>query len=105
VVEAVFADVMTAPVSERLRAALCLVQALTLRPDEVTAADIDMCRAAGLGDDEIRDAAVVCSMFSIITRLADSLEFDVPPSFAGADSPLVKRGYAMPAPVLLLPRV
>ena len=99
-----FADVMTAPVSERLRAALCLVQALTLRPDEVSMTDIEACRAAGLTDAEIRDAAVVCSMFSIITRLADSLEFAVPEKFPGGESPLVTRGYKLPPPVLLLPR-
>ena len=104
-VEAVFADVETAPVSDQVKAGLRLVEALTLRPDEMTVADVDKARAAGLSDAAVRDAAMVCSMFSIITRLADSLEFHVPDSFDGATKALTsKMGYRLPPPVLLLPR-
>jgi alkylhydroperoxidase family enzyme len=105
VVEAVFADIESAPVSDEVKAGLRLVEALTLRPDEMTVADIEAARAAGLTDEAIRDAGMVCTMFSTITRLADSLDFRIPDSFEGAAKTLTsKMGYRLPPPVLLLPR-
>jgi hypothetical protein len=35
-------------------------------------------RTAGVSDDALRAAAAVCSLFSMIVRLADSLGWDVP---------------------------
>jgi hypothetical protein len=35
-------------------------------------------RAAGVSDQALRDAATVCSLFSMIVRLADSFGWDVP---------------------------
>lgn len=100
-----FADVDLAPISEQVRAGLRIVEALTLRPDEMTKADIEAARAAGLSDEAIRDAGLVCTMFSMITRLADSLDFKVPESWDGATKALTsKMGYRLPPPVLLLPR-
>lgn len=100
------ADPTTAPISDRVRAGLRLVYLLTLCPDDITAADLAAARAAGLDDAAIRDAAMVCTLFSIITRLADTLEFHVPPSFDGAAKTLTsKMGYRMPPPALLLPRI
>ena len=51
---------------------------LTLRPDELTAADAEAAYAAGVSKQALRDAAAVCSLFNMITRLADSLGWDVP---------------------------
>ena len=96
----------TAPVDARVAAALKVVEVLTLRPDEFVAADLGAARAAGLSDDDIRDAALVCTIFSMITRLADTLDFAMPKSFAGAAESLTsKMGYRLPPPALLLPRV
>jgi len=101
----VFADPATAPVSDKVKAGLKLVEILTLRPDSMTTADLDEARRRGLEDAAIRDAAMVCTLFSIITRLADALEFDVPASFdAGTKALTSKIGYRLPPPVLLLPR-
>jgi hypothetical protein len=36
-------------------------------------------RAAGVSDQALRDAATICSLFSMIVRLADSFGWDVPP--------------------------
>lgn len=92
--------------SDRVRAGLRVVEILTLRPDEMGPADLDEARAAGLDDEAIRDAAMVCTMFSIITRLADTLQFNMPDTFAGSVKVLTgKMGYRMPPMVLLLPRV
>ncbi|HEV7888264.1 MAG TPA: hypothetical protein VGO92_11960 [Acidimicrobiales bacterium] len=104
--DAVFAGVDTAPVGERVKAGLRLVEMLTLCPDELTVRHLDAARSAGLDDAAIRDAALVCTMFSIITRLADTLEFALPPSFDESAKILTgKTGYRLPPPVLLLPRV
>ena len=51
---------------------------LTLRPDELTEADAEAAYAAGVSREALRDAATVCSLFNMITRLADSLGWDVP---------------------------
>ena len=51
---------------------------LTLRPDVLTRADAEAAYAAGVSPQALRDAAAVCALFSMITRLADSLGWDVP---------------------------
>ena len=51
---------------------------LTLRPEELTRADAESAYAAGVSRDALRDAAVVCALFNMITRLADALGWDVP---------------------------
>ena len=61
-----------------LRAALAFIEVLTLRPDELTEADAHAAHAAGVSKDALRDAATVCALFNMITRLADSLGWDVP---------------------------
>jgi hypothetical protein len=55
------------------------LEKLTLRPEELTPADADAVRAAGVSDQALRDAATICSLFSMIVRLADSFGWDVPP--------------------------
>jgi alkylhydroperoxidase family enzyme len=103
-VEAVYADRATAPVSEQVRAALGLIEVLTLRPDDVSAADIDRVRAAGVSDEGIEHAAAVCALFNVIDRLADSFAFHVPDDagFDRAARVLLKSGYKLPAPVAWL---
>jgi hypothetical protein len=49
-----------------------------MRPDELTAADAEAAYAAGVTREALRDAATVSALFSMITRLADSLGWDVP---------------------------
>ena len=61
-----------------LHAALAFIEKLTLRPDELTAADAEAAYAAGVSRQALRDAATVCALFNMITRLADSLGWDVP---------------------------
>jgi hypothetical protein len=51
---------------------------LTLRPDELERAHAEAAYTAGVSRDALRDAATVCSLFSMIVRLADSLGWDVP---------------------------
>ena len=75
---AVVADWRTAPLRPELGAALAFIDVLTQRPDELMAADAEAAYAAGVSREALRDAATICSLFNIITRLADSLGWDVP---------------------------
>jgi alkylhydroperoxidase family enzyme len=62
----------------QLRAALAFIEVLTQRPDELTEADAQAAYAAGVSREALREAATVCALFNMITRLADSLGWDVP---------------------------
>jgi alkylhydroperoxidase family enzyme len=91
----VLADWRTAPVDARVRAALGFVETMTLRPEQLGPDDLVPLRAAGLSDAAIEDAIHVCALFSIYTRLADSLGFDIPSAdaFSRAADMLLSRGY------------
>jgi alkylhydroperoxidase family enzyme len=71
-------DWHTAPVGPQLQATLAFLEKLTLRPDELTSADAEAAYAAGVSRQALREAALVCGLFSMIVRLADSLGWDVP---------------------------
>ena len=90
-------DWRTAPVDERLRAALGFVEKLTLRPEELGPADADMARAAGVSDDALVDAIHVAALFNMIVRLADSLGWDVPSfdEFSARADAMLASGYAL----------
>jgi alkylhydroperoxidase family enzyme len=86
-------------VRPELRAALGFVETMTLRPDELTAADADAAYAAGVSRQALLDAATVCALFSMIVRLADSFGWDVPTweqQLEGAGGRL-ERGYSLPS--------
>ena len=72
---------------------------LTLRPDELTEADAAAAYAAGVSREALRDAATVCAFFNMITRLADSLGWDVPnPDRLAARAPaMLDGGYSFAA--------
>jgi len=80
-VQAVLADWRTAPIDERLHAALGFLEKLTLRPAEVQREDVAYLRAAGLTDNAIEDAIYVCFIFCTMDRLADAFDFDLPSSY------------------------
>jgi len=93
-VEAVLADVGSAPIDGRLRATLGLLQKLT-REHSVSADDMRAVLAAGVTRAQIEDALAVCFCFNVITRLADAFEFEVGPraAFDASARHLIKRGY------------
>ena len=82
-----------------LHAALAFVEKLTLRPDELAAADAEAAYAVGISRQALLDAATVCSLFSMIVRLADSLGWDVPPweSLLARAPAMLEGGYSLPA--------
>ena len=72
---------------------------LTLRPDELTAADAEAAFAAGVSKQALRDAAAVCAFFNMITRLADALGWDVPEwdRLLGRAPAMLEGGYSIAA--------
>jgi alkylhydroperoxidase family enzyme len=97
--QAVVDDWRTAPLRPELAATLVFLEQLTLRPDELTAADANAVRAAGVSDQALRDAATVCALFNMIVRLADSLGWDVPTwdSLTQRAPAMLEGGYALGA--------
>lgn len=96
-VEAVLADLATAPISEPLRATLRLLGAVTREHGRVTADDVRGLLALGVTRAQIEDALHVGWAFNVITRLADAFEFHVGPDAAfdlGAKM-LLTRGYKL----------
>jgi alkylhydroperoxidase family enzyme len=93
------ADWRTAPLRPELRAALAFLEVLTLRPDELTEGDAEAAYAAGLSRAALRDAATVCALFNMITRLADSLGWDIPsPDRLAERAPaMLEGGYSFAA--------
>ena len=78
VTSAVLANWRTAPIDERLRAMLGFLEKLTKMPNDMAAADIAQLRAVGLTEQAIAEAIYVCFVFSLINRLADSFDFQIP---------------------------
>ena len=76
---------------------LGLIETLTLRPGELTPADADAVRAAGVSDEAIVDAVAVASLFNMIVRVADSMRFEVPPyeSFLARAETMLAEGYLL----------
>ena len=76
VVEAVLNDWKTADVSQRLHAALSLVETMTLRPSEMDSEWIQNLTAE-LTVAEIEEIAGVCFHFNFINRVSDAVDFEL----------------------------
>ena len=89
-------DWRTAPIDERLRAALGFLEKLTLRPAELGPADLRALRTAGLNDRAIEEAIAVAAVFNVIDRLADAFDFRLPRErdLKLASRVLLRVGYA-----------
>ena len=75
---AVMEDWQTAPIDEKLRVVLGLLQKLTLDPEEVSSDDVRTIRSMGVGDKAIEEAIYICFIFNVMDRLADAFGFDIP---------------------------
>jgi alkylhydroperoxidase family enzyme len=96
-VAAVLADLASAPIGEPLRATLGLLRKVTRDHGGVTAADLQPLLALGVTRAQIEDALEVCWAFNVITRLADTFEFEVGPqaAFDASAKTLLTRGYKL----------
>lgn len=90
------ADWRTAPIDARLRAMLGFLEKMTLRPTELGPPDAAAVRAAGVSDEQMKNAIHVTALFNMIDRIADALEFHIPDAagFQAGARMLLKRGYA-----------
>jgi hypothetical protein len=72
---------------------------MTLRPDELTEEDAETAYSAGVSREGLRDAATICALFNMITRLADALGWDVPdPDRLASRAPaMLEGGYSFAA--------
>lgn len=88
-----------------LKAALRLIETFTLRPEELSVADIHAARADGLTDEQIDHALYVATLWNVFGRLADAFGFFVyEDDLFMKGAPLVLRfGYRYPA--FLWPRL
>jgi hypothetical protein len=73
----VLSDYKTAPIDEKLRATLGFLQKLCVDPENVGADDAQLVLATGVSPRALEDAVWVCTNFSIFTRVADGLGFDM----------------------------
>ena len=92
---AVLADYRTAPIDERVRATIGLLETFTLRPDALSAADVRVALATGVSKAAIRDAFYVAFLFNTYDRLADTLGWELPEDryYSKAGRFLLKKGY------------
>ena len=95
VVQAVLDDWQTAPVNEKMKSTLQLLEKVTLRPSEVGPYDIVPLRTVGISDTAIEDALTVCTLFNIIDRMADALDVTIPSpeEFTRTGERLLEQGY------------
>lgn len=94
-VDAVIADLASAPIDEKLRATLGFLKKVTREHAEVTPADVEALLALGVTRAQVEDALAVGWCFNVITRLADTFKFEVGPqaSFDAGAKSLLSRGY------------
>ena len=93
-VQAVLADLESAPVEEPLRATLRMLGKLT-REGKADAEDMREVLAAGASRQQVKDALAVCAAFNTTDRLADAFGFELPSpeGFEAGAKYLLKRGY------------
>jgi alkylhydroperoxidase family enzyme len=91
-------DYRIAPIDERLRATLGLLEKMTLDHRRLDADDMRAVMLAGVSKQAIQDALEVAFLFNIYDRLADAMGWDVPAVSDGyyqvVAKRLLKRGYA-----------
>ncbi len=79
--DAIAADHTTAPVEPRVRTMLDYAVKLTLRPREMSEADVAALRAAGWSDEDVMDVAEVTGLFNMSNRMASGLGWAPNPEY------------------------
>jgi alkylhydroperoxidase family enzyme len=95
VTKLVIDDYRTAPIDEKLRAMLGLLETFTLRPEALDVAQIRKVLETGVTKEAIRDAFYVAFLFNTYDRLADTLGWELPATryYVKAGRFLLKKGY------------
>jgi uncharacterized peroxidase-related enzyme len=72
-VDAVCSDLVTAPISDKLRALLAVAGKVQQGGKQVTSGDVDIARSAGATDLEIHDTILIAAAFCMYNRYVDGL--------------------------------
>jgi uncharacterized peroxidase-related enzyme len=93
-VQAVLADLDSAPIEDGLRATLRMLGKLT-REGKADAEDMREVLSTGVSRQQVEDALAVCAAFNTTDRLADAFGFELlsPEGFEAGAKYLLKRGY------------
>jgi alkylhydroperoxidase family enzyme len=85
----------TAPIDDKLRAMLGLLETFTLHPDQLGAGGVRTVLDAGVSREQVRDAFYVAFLFNTYDRLADTLGWELPDEryYPKAGRTLLRRGY------------
>ena len=72
-----------------------MLEIFTLKPKEISAADVRQAIENGVSREEIRDAFYVAFLFNVYDRLADTLGWELPDPryYPKAGQFLLKKGY------------
>lgn len=101
VIDAVVADVDTAPVSDKVKALLKVAAAVQKGGLHVTDAHIQAARDAGADDVEIHDAVLIAAAFCMFNRYVDGLGTWAPTEradYEGTAQMIVSQGYVGSVP-------
>jgi alkylhydroperoxidase family enzyme len=91
----VLEDYRTAPIDEKLRAMLGLLETFTLHPDQLSPDAVRVVLATGVSRTAVRDAFYVAFLFNTYDRLADTLGWELPDDgyYRKAGKFLLEKGY------------
>ena len=89
------ANYRAAPIDEKLRAVLAVLEKLTLEPETLSADDIRPVLSLGVTREALVDAFYVAFLFNTYDRLADTLGWELPDEryYPKAGKFLLERGY------------
>lgn len=92
---AILNDFRTAPIDEKLRAMLGLLETFTLHPEQLSTTGVREVLDTGVSREAVRDAFYVAFLFNTYDRLADTLGWELPDEryYPKAGRMLLKRGY------------
>jgi uncharacterized peroxidase-related enzyme len=77
-VEAARANYASAPISAGLKATLAFLETMTLRPAELSEWDARSVLDSGVSEQSLTDAIAVGTVFNLITRYVNALNFTIP---------------------------
>ena len=90
-------DYITAPIDEKVRATLGLLEKMTLEPEKLGPDDVRPVLALGVTRQAVQDAMHVAFLFNVYDRMADAMGWDVPAEGSGfwqtSAKMLLSRGY------------
>lgn len=92
--EALVEDIDSAPIADDLKPVFHYLKVLTLRPDEVAAADVKAILDAGWDEPAVMHANLVCGFFALMNRLVEGLGIEANEKVVEmAGRQLHERGY------------